>query len=404
MTEFEGDANSPPPGHGMPLQSQILLVMTGIGAVAPIAGLLTANNAATAEIAGLGLAVALVNGLIVTRALMRPIRELHRRLVNRSQGRRESAEESKGKFGQSSRAEDQTIFAKLWRRLSSDEVRLPRELLAIEREIDRLDRADATVSERAMQSITKDLSRHLSHQLKSPMALLRAHAESARHKVALGDDAGVTASLTAIEEVSMSVACLVEQLLSMTYLGGLENLGQMAKPVNVSSTLMQVVRVRSALGAARQVTIAPEIEAGLWLNGEPFLLGEMLAALVDNAVRHSPDNSVVHVLCRHKPDTNTVVLRVTDQGPGIPHLERERVFDPFYGALGADANGNMRYGPKLDRSLPGAAGKSHGLGLSIVRSVARLYDAQVFLEDGPQGRGLTARVVLTAVEPPGDDC
>jgi two-component system OmpR family sensor kinase len=70
------------------------------------------------------------------------------------------------------------------------------------------------------------------------------------------------------------------------------------------------------------------------------------------------------------------VFEVTDTGPGIPAAERERVFDRFYRAGGND--------------VPGS-----GLGLAIVRSIAERHGASVALAEGPDGKGLTARVVFS---------
>ena len=63
-------------------------------------------------------------------------------------------------------------------------------------------------------------------------------------------------------------------------------------------------------------------------------------------------------------------LAVSDDGPGIPAAERERVFDRFYRAEGTSAPGS-------------------GLGLSIVQRAAQRLQARVGIEDGPQGRGVT---------------
>jgi signal transduction histidine kinase len=69
------------------------------------------------------------------------------------------------------------------------------------------------------------------------------------------------------------------------------------------------------------------------------------------------------------------LLEVTDEGPGIPLAERERVFDRFY--------------RRADTDVPGS-----GLGLAIVRSIAYRHNARVQLDAGPGGLGLTVRVVF----------
>jgi two-component system, OmpR family, sensor histidine kinase TctE len=63
----------------------------------------------------------------------------------------------------------------------------------------------------------------------------------------------------------------------------------------------------------------------VWLRGEPTLLNELLSNLVDNALAHTPvgGNVILRV-------TEPAVLEVEDDGPGIPHEDRERVFERFY--------------------------------------------------------------------------
>ena len=146
------------------------------------------------------------------------------------------------------------------------------------------------------------------------------------------------------------------------------------------------------------------VEAGLWVKGMQPLLQEMVAALFDNALRYGPRGSVVTVEAKRLPSKLAIVVTVTDRGPGIPVHERERVFEPFYGSIGLDANGNMTYGTRRHRALGAGVDKSsHGLGLALVRAVAKLHGATVNLDSGPGGIGLCVRIVLCATSPPERD-
>lgn len=338
----------------------------------------------------------LISAAIATMWLMEPLEELVRRLKAKNYGAELGQQPSGQQISLNDTAVD--LVSKLMLRRAGAKRRraeLPLEVANIER----LARA-GRVSEIAMQSVTRDLFRHLSHQLKSPMAILRAHAETARHKLTMGDHGGIEETLSSIEQVTMNVAGLVEQLLSLAYVESLEERGIAAVPVNLSSALSAMIRVRKTLGQARGVAIENAVEAGLWVNGETQLLSEMIASLVDNAVRYSPEGGEVRVEATRIPGTKTVMVRVLDQGPGIPAAERERVFEPFYGSIGTDQHGVMKYGTRRHRVLPdGSVTTSHGLGLALVRSVAKLHGADVSLETGPGGRGLCARVLLSAVEP-----
>ena len=100
-------------------------------------------------------------------------------------------------------------------------------------------------------------------------------------------------------------------------------------------------------------------------------LHTLLFNLVDNAIRYTPAGGRVDVAsCR---EDGRAVLVVTDTGPGIPDADRDRVFDRFYRRVGTETSGS-------------------GLGLSIVRNIARRHGAEVFLDAGPGGQGLAVRV------------
>jgi signal transduction histidine kinase len=273
---------------------------------------------------------------------------------------------------------------------------LPVELAAIEH----LARA-GRVTEIAMESVKRDLFRHLSHQLKSPLALMRAHAQTAQHGLELNDAKSITASLTAIEAISLNTSGLVETMLSLAWVEGLEEQGLTGQKANLSTAIMQLVGFRERAASEKQMRIETQVDAGLWVRGQQQLLQEMVASLVDNAIRYAPSGSTVTVEAHRLPNKRTVVVNVVDRGPGIPAQERERVFEPFYGSIGLDARGNMTYGTRRHRALgAGVEKSSHGLGLALVRAVAKLHGANVSLDSGPGGIGLSVCVVLGATAPP----
>src|SRR5262249_21356651 len=119
---------------------------------------------------------------------------------------------------------------------------------------------------------------------------------------------------------------------------------------------------------------AGESEAPV-VRGVPLLMRELVANLVDNAIRYTPAGGTVTAAVRCSGDT--VHLEVEDSGPGIPAHERERVFERFY---------------RVDSSAPQ---EGSGLGLAIVREIAIVCGAQVQLCERPDGtQGLVARVTF----------
>jgi signal transduction histidine kinase len=105
------------------------------------------------------------------------------------------------------------------------------------------------------------------------------------------------------------------------------------------------------------------------------MLSVLLRNLVDNAIRYTPAAGEVSVAVERID--GAVRLSVSDNGPGIPPAERDRVGERFYRILGSDESGS-------------------GLGLSIVKRIAELHRATVSLGAGDGGRGLRASVIFPA--------
>ncbi|MET0983021.1 MAG: ATP-binding protein, partial [Telluria sp.] len=109
-----------------------------------------------------------------------------------------------------------------------------------------------------------------------------------------------------------------------------------------------------------------ELEAAP-VQGDRFLLRDLVDNLVDNALRYTPRGGRVTVSCNTGEEGRGTVLRVEDNGPGIPAAMREGVFERFV---------------RLD---VGTGTLGSGLGLAIVRDIANLHGASIRLTDAAQG-------------------
>ncbi|AVJ26155.1 extracellular solute-binding protein [Achromobacter spanius] len=207
------------------------------------------------------------------------------------------------------------------------------------------------------------------HQVRTPLASLRAQAEVALDET---DPQRLHARLERIHLNATHASQLINQLLMDATIT--HRMGKGARAlVGVAETVNETRRRIGPVDAQRlRIAIAPEVRRAR-IAGDRVALREMLRNLVDNALRYAPDGPVE---IQAMPVAGyRVALTVSDRGPGVADDEKESVQQRF-------SRG------RAGESLPGS-----GLGLAIVRSVAVAHGGSLWLLDRPGG-GLTARVVL----------
>jgi two-component system sensor histidine kinase TctE len=147
------------------------------------------------------------------------------------------------------------------------------------------------------------------------------------------------------------------------------------EPIDFAALVRDVLEGYAGLALARDIDLGFDVVAAepVLTVGDPTMLRELVLNVVDNALRYVPPGGVVTVSVGY--ETDRCVLRVEDDGPGIPARERALVFERFYRVLGNGAEGS-------------------GLGLAIVKEIVESSGGTIALCDPHRGTGLVVDVRL----------
>ena len=201
--------------------------------------------------------------------------------------------------------------------------------------------------------VRRDLIANVSHELKTPITALRAGLENLVDGVAPTDPQALQTMLDQVERLGRLVAQLLD----------LSKLESGAVPLNrrsftIRPLLDQAVR-EARLHAPDGVDLVVQADTTVLADADPERVHQVVANLLENAVRHSPRGGTVTV--RAHPDNGSLHIEVSDEGPGIPPGAEERIFERFYRADAARA-----------RSDGGS-----GLGLAIARWIVDMHGGTI---------------------------
>lgn len=221
----------------------------------------------------------------------------------------------------------------------------------------------------AVDRMRRDLVANVSHELRTPISALRAQLENLVDGVAAPEPEVLATMLRQVERLGR----LVEQLLDLSRLeSGAVPLQR--RRFEVAPLLEDVVEESRAVTSTSIVTVTVD-EPGLATYADPERVHQVVANLVHNAVRHNPDGGTVEVRARRLG--TGVEIAVSDDGPGIPLEDANRVFERFYRADSART----------------ASDGGAGLGLAIARWIVDLHGGEIHPEPrSPHGCRMVVRL------------
>lgn len=208
---------------------------------------------------------------------------------------------------------------------------------------------------KAEQQFTSDVS----HELRTPVTVIRSECEYTLEEEREPEE--YIEALEVIERQSKKISILIHELLEFTRLEQnpdrivMEELDLSALCRDICDDMMPIME--------RGITLSKEIVPGIMAKGNPALLCRLLENLITNACRYGKENG--HILVTLKKEQDLVRLSVEDDGIGITKEQQTQIWNRFY------------------QADPSRSGKGAGLGLSMVKSIAKVHKGDVTVESVP---------------------
>jgi heavy metal sensor kinase len=222
-----------------------------------------------------------------------------------------------------------------------------------------LARLDAAVSR--ISRFTADAS----HELRTPVAIIRLAAENALRKSR--PEIEYRTALARIQRESENMTCLIDDLLFLAR-ADVEQSSAAVDLVDLRELVRDVCSDVAALAAAKNLTVNQQVPAhSVSVAGRTADLRRMLLILLDNAVKYTPEEGFIRIQLDQADDQ--AILRIEDSGIGIPEEARTRVFQRFF-----------RVDPSRSKESGG-----YGLGLAIAQAIVQRHNASIELQSNAAG-------------------
>jgi PAS domain S-box-containing protein len=216
----------------------------------------------------------------------------------------------------------------------------------------------------------------VSHELRTPLAAIKGYATTLLAKDVQWDTLTQQEFLNIISDETDRLSNLVNDLLDMSRIDG-GNLTVSKEACNLEELVYRAAqRAHPGPGDRLQLNIPPDLPL---FYADPQRIEAVLRNLIENAAKYAGENSPVRISAN--VEANHLVIRVNDEGPGIPAEERERIFDSFY---------QLENG--LNRKSSGA-----GLGLAICRGFVIAHGGKIWVEPRQTGACIAFSLPLESV-------
>ena len=222
---------------------------------------------------------------------------------------------------------------------------------------------------RHLENVRSDFVANVSHEIKTPLTAIKGFVETLL-SCDTQEPKERNKFLGIIQKHADRLGAIVEDLLSLARMEQKDNADEVIhlQSLPLKTVIDNAIQVIKPKAEEKQITVDAECDPTLEARIEPMLMEQACVNLLDNAVKYSPENSRVEI--KAGVEEKEILVRVIDQGPGIPKKHQSRIFERFY-----------RIDKARSRSLGGT-----GLGLSIVKHIAKTHGGRVSLDSTP-GKG-----------------
>lgn len=194
-----------------------------------------------------------------------------------------------------------------------------------------------------------------SHELKTPLTIISANAD------VLEEDIGENKWLKYIKAEALMMNSLVNKLLTLARLESVSNKESFSK-INFSKIVMGAAMPFESIAFESGISLNYEIDNDIYIFGDEYELKQVVAILIDNAIKHTENKG--HIIVSLKHSRNKVILKVMNDGEEIAIDDREKIFDRFYRGDESRNRDDKRY----------------GLGLAIAKAIVENHKGKIKVE------------------------
>jgi two-component system phosphate regulon sensor histidine kinase PhoR len=228
----------------------------------------------------------------------------------------------------------------------------------------------------------RDMVANISHELRTPVANIRSIIDSLFHEDEKPKRKRSISSLQAIARETDSLLWVIQEMLDLSMIETGQAIVRMVE-VNLRSLVEEAADRMQDMASDKDIEIIYDVPKKLRVWCDWDMIRRVLVNLIHNAIKWSPKGSKIRIHAVNGGDE--VIVQVTDEGPGVPDDQIERIFERFY---------------QVDSSRSSSEGT--GLGLAICKHIVEAHDGNIWAEPRSRAKGGVFLFTLMSADEPAE--